>query len=51
MSGGTDKHMSEPMIITLTDFLLLFSVTVWYLEIPVKFVEFFKSYTGIVIVF
>ena len=47
-----DKHMSEPMIITLTDLsLAVFCNCVGYLEILVKYVEFFMSYTVIVCFF
>ena len=38
-----DKHMSEPMIITLTDLsLAVFCNFVGYLEILLKFVEIFR---------
>ena len=48
LSDGMDKHMFEPMIITLTDLsLAVFCNCFGYLEILVKYVEFFKGYTVI----
>ena len=42
-----DKHMSEPMIITLTDLsLAVFCNCVGYLEILVKFVQVFQELYG-----
>ena len=47
-----DNHMYEPMIITLTYLSLAVSCNcVGYLEILVKYIDFFKSYRDSLLVF
>ena len=47
MCDGIDKHMSEPMIVTLTDLSLLFFYNCVLSRISeVNFVEFFQELYG-----